>query len=267
MTGFQHPRCYLRSTKNCAKKISGEHWMSESVLREMGDLVMVSGVPWLALGETKAFSLKALSSNILCERHNSLLSTLDSEPAAFFRTLRTIDGAFVSKGSSPVFRTYPHDGRILERWMVKVLAGIIFSGIAHEAGERIKDAYNIDESLLIAALCDGRWQIGAGLHLAVANGAEFHSKDAVSIALLTAQASKRIVGVSLTIRGQQFDAPFDLSGGLPPSDRIHRPTHLVFGDGLRTHTVPLQWDPGWPERRIGIRVVSVQKSAERRSST
>jgi hypothetical protein len=52
-TGFSHPDCYLFHTKDCSTKISDEHYVSETVLKAVDDVLKVSGFPWLKPGESK----------------------------------------------------------------------------------------------------------------------------------------------------------------------------------------------------------------------
>ena len=47
-TGFSHPNCYLRETYDCSEQISREHYISRSVLEQLGSVLRVSGMPWLA---------------------------------------------------------------------------------------------------------------------------------------------------------------------------------------------------------------------------
>jgi len=54
-TGFSHPDCYLFHTKDCSTKMSDEHYVSETVLKAVDDVLKVSGVPWLKPGESKRY--------------------------------------------------------------------------------------------------------------------------------------------------------------------------------------------------------------------
>src|SRR5688500_15498052 len=74
VTGFSHPDCYLNVTQNCSQKITGEHSISETALESIHTVVKVSGVPWLLA--PKDIPVRSLTSNILCERHNSTFSPI-----------------------------------------------------------------------------------------------------------------------------------------------------------------------------------------------
>jgi hypothetical protein len=47
VTGFSHTRCYLRETCDCSEQLSREHYVSKSVLEQLGGAAAVSGTPWL----------------------------------------------------------------------------------------------------------------------------------------------------------------------------------------------------------------------------
>jgi hypothetical protein len=82
-TGFSHPRCYLSDTQDCSEEISQEHYVSRSVLEQIGPKVKVAGMLWLDDDQTLETNVDNLAAKILCKRHNEALSPLDQE-AAFF---------------------------------------------------------------------------------------------------------------------------------------------------------------------------------------
>ena len=77
-------KCYMKELRACGGGLSGEHLISESVIRLLaGDgEFRISGTPWLAEGEWKAIGPRSLTANCLCERHNGSLHPLDD--AALF---------------------------------------------------------------------------------------------------------------------------------------------------------------------------------------
>jgi hypothetical protein len=52
-TSYAHPGCYLRSTADCSRQISREHYISEAVLEQLGRVLRVSGAAWLPESVTK----------------------------------------------------------------------------------------------------------------------------------------------------------------------------------------------------------------------
>ena len=83
-TGYEHKKCYLNFTKNCCSKISGEHFISKSILSQFKGL-SVSGMPWQSAGEENVYHPNSLKANILCQRHNNALSPLDAAASHFFK--------------------------------------------------------------------------------------------------------------------------------------------------------------------------------------
>src|SRR5579859_833652 len=86
-TGYAHPACYLRDTKDCSEQISGEHYVSRSVLEQLGTMLRVSGLPWRDANAVLETTAENLTAKILCRRHNEALSPLDTEAASFFSHL------------------------------------------------------------------------------------------------------------------------------------------------------------------------------------
>jgi hypothetical protein len=123
---------------DCSDDLTGEHFMSEVVLRELADggkTVLVRGFPWQT-NDVKSVGIRALESRMLCGRHNSALSGLDTQAGRLFRVLRGIDSdlrAGVGRYEVKLFT-----GVDVERWMLKTLIGLASSGNARERnGTRI----------------------------------------------------------------------------------------------------------------------------------
>ncbi|MDX1922481.1 MAG: hypothetical protein SFW65_05080 [Alphaproteobacteria bacterium] len=83
-TGYAHNGCYLNRTKDCSEKISKEHYISRSIIDQLGSVIRMSGASWLQAGETLDTTVDNLTAKVLCTRHNSALSPLDDEAAHFF---------------------------------------------------------------------------------------------------------------------------------------------------------------------------------------
>jgi hypothetical protein len=84
-------KCYMMELGSCLGPISGEHIISESVIRVLmaGGGFSISGLPWLEAGEEKIVGPKNLRANCLCAKHNSALHPLDDAAKYFFASLKS----------------------------------------------------------------------------------------------------------------------------------------------------------------------------------
>jgi hypothetical protein len=83
-------KCYMKELDSCVGPISGEHIISESVIRVLmadGDF-SISGLPWLDAGEERILAPQNLKANCLCVKHNSALHPLDDAAQYFFASLK-----------------------------------------------------------------------------------------------------------------------------------------------------------------------------------
>jgi hypothetical protein len=123
-TGYAHPRCYAGFTYDCSGKITGEHWLSEGILRLFGEekTVRVGGLPWLTK-ESEECSIKSLAANILCDRHNSALSRLDKTATRVQTTLERYQLSQLQRPDPHGNEFDLYSGEELERWLLKLIWG------------------------------------------------------------------------------------------------------------------------------------------------
>jgi hypothetical protein len=131
ITGYSHPSCFASALKDCSPTISREHYVSKSILKLFGEGgLMISGMPWLPEGVQKKVSSASLTGKMLCERHNNALSPLDELTAKFFRF-------FTSGWNGDTVEVYLIRGFDLERWLLKMLCGLVVSGNATFNGKQL----------------------------------------------------------------------------------------------------------------------------------
>ena len=82
-------KCLAYGLQDCSEKISEEHYISENILEFMGPdgVISISGAAWQNSDESKSLPHKRMVANVLCERHNQMLSPLDTAAGNFFRIL------------------------------------------------------------------------------------------------------------------------------------------------------------------------------------
>lgn len=116
-------RCYASILNDCSNSISREHFISKSLLSHlnMNNSLEVEGFPWQKSGKT-TLPPNALAARILCQRHNSALSNLDSLAVRLFKSLD--EGGIAENAKNLLYLFSGHD---LERWLLKVLCGMAFS--------------------------------------------------------------------------------------------------------------------------------------------
>lgn len=121
-TGQVLNSCYARGLDDCDATPSREHYVSAALLEHLHSLggLRVTGLPW----QTEAlYELPpaAYVARILCTRHNSALSPLDSIAKRLFDAFH----------EDPTTLRGPHlflfSGHDIERWLLKVLCGMAAS--------------------------------------------------------------------------------------------------------------------------------------------
>jgi len=129
-TGYRHPRCYMRWTRNCSDTITGEHFISEDVLSILNPKsVRISGAAWIPKGQTQDLPLKALQANILCRRHNSALSPLDTMAGKLFRAVNEIYDDLSRQTLSRKSKWHLFSGEELELWLLKTILGFFHANV------------------------------------------------------------------------------------------------------------------------------------------
>lgn len=80
--------------KGCSTTISGEHYISKTLLDKISprvDTIDVIGPRWILKGHKRSVPKNALRANILCTIHNSKLSDLDIAIGELVETIDHID--------------------------------------------------------------------------------------------------------------------------------------------------------------------------------
>ena len=251
-TGQSEPKCFARAFGDCGGGISGEHFISKDILDSFSGVV-VSGFPWQEPSTEKRVGINALVANVLCARHNSALSPLDAEAGRFFRTLREFDrGLRVAE---------PHKeddfvlfcGEDLERWLLKLLCGLLASGNASVGGERVR-VDDLDQSWLDLLFAGAVWPPEAGLYFVYPEDGRFWAYDSVGTSLLTAPTGE-VMGVRVDVAGfslalcvvkPNLDNSTAFAGG------VYRPRELRLRSGAVVQTGWLSWADRSQQRWIEL---------------
>ena len=191
-------RCWADSLGDCNDQQSREHVVSRGLFNSPD--IEVSGFPWCK--ESKRIGLNALTSKILCSKHNNALSPLDQAAIDVFDAFREqsrVANAF-PRGSIPTaFSRSAIDALRVERWLLKTLVNLAYGNalfISHDGvspGEPTKELVEIVFGL---RKFSGR----AGMYVAAKPGITLKSQDTVEFGPLI-KDDERILGGLFILRG------------------------------------------------------------------
>lgn len=198
-TGISNPRCYASSLCDCSKKASREHYVSRAVMSELGSAHVISGASWLGRDEeSKPLPAKALTSKVLCKRHNELLSPIDAAVIPFFRTLLR---AFSVLESGLVLPSHELtiSGDDLQLWLLKSLCGFLSSGEYAPGG--VATRMDIPTEWIQLLFSGAQWNGGAGMHIRVV---EAHPHRGFALGHVADPDTGELVGGVLEYCGVEF---------------------------------------------------------------
>jgi hypothetical protein len=156
----------VEKCSSCVAPISGEHLISESVIRVLmadGDF-SVSGLPWLEDCEEKLLPPRTFTANCLCVKHNSALHPLDAAAKYFFTSPKScLELDAISKHAIV-------SGHDIERWLLKTAKALAVSKNFAKGRERLSGAFARDEAMLDMLDNPGNWPDGAGLYCIMNTG-------------------------------------------------------------------------------------------------
>jgi len=242
-TGFSHARCYMGWTGDCDKQISGEHFISASVLTQLGDLtVKLDGVPWLPTDETRIVPIVSLRGNILCKRHNEALAQLDAMGANFFAAIKMMhDDIFNRKTLSRRWKWFLFSGEDLELWLLKTAIGLFHSGNVAKERKKLIETQTINP-VCYDILYGGILPAPCGLYVEPIQFSE--QINQFQLQPLSDDEGRRMVGLRMTYMSFALTLLFEPAATYGPDasdSKTYRPNHLIVRNDRRTHTVMLTW--------------------------
>jgi hypothetical protein len=240
---YKHPKCFASDMADCSTKISREHFISHSLIREIektyvpGERMQVGGFPWQTPGQLQEVSPSSLASKVLCERHNSALSPLDSVGGSFFRAFHQIHYEFHSNPTPRLY--YLFNGHDVERWLLKTLCGVIASGSTNNVPRRNRPPKDYLACLFQGERLPSSW----GLYL-LTQGGKQEATGGVKFATIC--DGRTVHGLLVDILAFRFilaiHAIPEKSGLL--ADSVNRPDCLHFrcGKSKKEGAILLGWD-------------------------
>jgi hypothetical protein len=118
-TGIAVEGCYAAPLLDCKGDLEAEHFVSRTLLEQLGKQFTVTGPAWA--GDGRPASPGSFKAHVLCRRHNGALSPVDTTAGRFYDVmLRAVNGEHVGE--------HTFNGEDLERWATKLLVGAAMSG-------------------------------------------------------------------------------------------------------------------------------------------
>jgi hypothetical protein len=241
-------------TSNCSRTISGEHFISESVLSIVSPTksVRVSGTAWIPPGQTQDLPLEALQAKILCTRHNSAFSRLDTMAGKFFRAIADISEDLSRRTLSRRSIWHLFSGEELELWLLKTILGFFHAGVLSKDGRKIREVQKIMNPAIEAAYRTGRLVEPCGMYV-LKSGSASAQRGVLEFAALSDEGDERVVGcglVMLGVRATFFTDANIVNQDLFTVNHSYRPDYLFYQNERRHHSIVLTWPPPRPGRAV-----------------
>lgn len=137
-SNYRHKKCYANTRGGCSKTISGEHFISHSLIKLYGfddpDLKIKHDTGY---GVREFVSPKKFVANILCEKHNNDLHVADDAALAIATFLRAISMRFRNgAGEWGDYEEITVSGDDFQAWVLKlILNHVVGKAFAHQKGE------------------------------------------------------------------------------------------------------------------------------------
>jgi len=242
-TGISNPGCYMATTLNCSEDISREHYISENILEQLGSDQEVGGLPWIPTGETRQYGSNALAAKILCSRHNTAFSPLDTAAGHAFRE---ITAAFVHAAKDSLSTRsefFLISGDALEFWSVKTLVGMYKASIVAKDGAVLAKTHRFEDGPALASLQGVPLQFPLGLHL-FPTTVVVDSKLKFQFAPLSSDEFGLYAGLRIATWGVHLDCLVEHRGLNPEflsGPGNHRPWLIDLVGHKRTSRIVMSW--------------------------
>jgi hypothetical protein len=255
-----------RRTCNCSTTISGEHFISETVLSILNPKTLrISGASWIPSGQIRDLPVKALQANVLCERHNNALSQLDAMAGRFFRALGQIYDDLGQRTLSrrPIWQLF--SGEELELWLLKTILGFFHADVLSKDGKKISQTQTIMNNSVEETYRTGRFAEPCGMYV-LKNADISVQLGALEFTSLSEESDQRVVGCRLSMMGliiTLFTDPHMRNRDAFTVDHSYRPDYLFYRNNRRRHSIVLTWQPRPSRRAVEFTMNSRPKKPRR----
>jgi len=136
--------CWASDVSPCEGGISGEHIISKSLFTSG---VTLRGLDWCP-DDFKTIGINSFTANILCRKHNSILSSCDSEAKRVHDVLQWVRGLGES-GRNRSSRLERIDGLAFAKWMAKSACNLLSVTGRHIPNALIQYSFAVHDDLSI----------------------------------------------------------------------------------------------------------------------
>lgn len=192
VTDISVDKCYAKSLKSCEGPISREHFVSNNILQIL-ETIQPEGIPWLSHREEHLVP-NDLTIKCLCQKHNSYLSPMDSVAGGVFKSI-------LDMSSGEDFTKVIVNGRLFERWFLKLFFGMI-SSKQIKYDEKLVTMGDIDPEWIEILFLNKKFPKGTGLFLVMKPGDQVTVDKKVKITTLFYE--KAIQGLKIDFAGFIF---------------------------------------------------------------
>lgn len=198
--------CYAAALGGCSHIQSKEHYFTQGIFSNK--MITVEGQKWIK-GESATVSKATLGLRILCTAHNNQLTQVDRAAIEFSRETERLQRKSYLRSDFGIAARRPIDrvsldGKMLERWFLKYVLGVIFEDPAnrwHPSGD-LPDCPPIDA---LRCLFDGvTLSRPKGLYLILETGDEIRAEERVGAETLIHPATGHFCGAAVNIRNFNF---------------------------------------------------------------
>lgn len=233
-TGISCPKCLFASENDCCGQMSGDHFISRSVLKVLSPMkIGISGAHGTHVHSLDSSSLKTKR---LCRRHNTALSPIDAEAGRFFSAFAAINDAMT--GRAPAQRLFLFHGTDLERWLLKTAVMTYYCGASEinprtarlPAGYQDLFHYTLPQPYGLYFRC------GSSL-------GQFTTEGAVTVALSTLE--NELAGVTVTLGGLELRLLLARPSATMLTQLTYRPTTIGFVNPSQAYAIAIAYaEPG-----------------------
>jgi hypothetical protein len=217
--------------------------MSEGALEMWagGRTIELRGLTWMQDDDLRAIPISRLASNILCKDHNTALSPLDALGRRWVAHLSTINADINSVASPRPITLFLVNGHDLERWMFKMLCGLVVSGSIDVTGIGDPRDWRPPRDWLEMIYGVRPIPSGCGLNFIGQPGEELRERIEVGV---ISNSTAGPYGLAATFYGLRFVFAMSTSRNGLLQSSIYRPEIIHSTNGVIDDYTLLRWSRG-----------------------